>query len=59
MDNASGDEIRSDLKGYLEFARVAYTQMLQDILPSSDYVIDGTKSVEAIVEEIIDIGKLS
>lgn len=58
MGNASGDEIRSDLKGYLEFARVAYTQMLQDILPSSDYVIDGTKSVEAIVEEIIDIGKL-
>lgn len=57
MGNASGEKIRSDLRGYLEYGRVAYVQMLKDILPSSDHVIDGTKSVEAIVEEIIEIIK--
>jgi len=55
MGDASGDEIRNGLKGYLDYARVAYVQMLKDIRPSSDHVIDGTKSVEAIVEEIINI----
>lgn len=55
MGDASGDEIRNDLRGYLDYARVAYVQMLKDIRPSSDHVIDGTKSVEAIVEEIINI----
>lgn len=52
-----GEEIRGNLKGYLEYERVAYVQMFKDIQPSSDYVIDGTKSVETIVEEIIDIVK--
>lgn len=32
--------------------RVAYIQMLKDILPSSDYIIDGTKELEEKVEEI-------
>lgn len=57
MGDASGEEIRGGLKGYLEYERVAYVQMFKDIRPSSDYVIDGTKSVEVIVEEIIDIVK--
>lgn len=57
MRDASGEEIRGNLKGYLEYERVAYVQMFKDIRPSSDYVIDGTKSVETIVEEIIDIVK--
>ncbi len=52
-----GEEIRGNLKGYLEYERVAYVQMFKDIQPSSDYVIDGTKNVETIVEEIIDIVK--
>lgn len=51
------EEIRGNLKGYLEYERVAYVQMFKDIQPSSDYVIDGTKNVEVIVEEIIDIVK--
>lgn len=55
MGDASGDEIRNDLRGYLDYARVAYVQMLKDIRSSSDHVIDGTKSVEEIVEEMIDI----
>lgn len=55
MSNASGEDIRNDLRGYLKYARAAFTQMQKDILPSSDYVIDGTMSTEAIVENIIYI----
>lgn len=55
MGNASGKDIRNDLMGYLKYARIAYVQMLKDILPSSDYVIDGTMSTEYIAEEIINI----
>ena len=55
MKNASGEEIRHDLEMYLPYARGAYVQMLKDILPDSDYVIDGTKELEEIVEEISKI----
>lgn len=52
MKDASADEIRKDMEIYLKFARVAYMQMLKDILPSSDYVIDGAKELEEKVGEI-------
>lgn len=52
MRNATGEEIRQDMEVYLKYARVAYTQMRKDILPSSDYVIDGTKELRKMVEEI-------
>ena len=55
MKNASADEIRHDMDVYLKFARIAYVQMLKDISPTSDYVIDGSKELETIVEEIISI----
>lgn len=55
MGNASGNDIRNDLTGYLKFARIAFGQMQKDILPSSDYVIDGTMSTEYIAREIINI----
>lgn len=55
MSNAFGKEIRNDLEGYLKYARVAFIQMQKDILPSSDYVIDGTMSTESIVKNIINI----
>lgn len=55
MGDASVEEIRNDLKGYLKYARAAFVQMQKDILPSSDYVIDGTVSTETIVENIINI----
>lgn len=51
--NASAEEIRKDMEVYLKYARVAYIQMLEDILPSSDYVIDGTKEIDVIADEII------
>ena len=53
--DASGDEIREGLEQYLNYARIAYVQMLKDILPSSDYVIDGTKELDEKVEEIAKI----
>ena len=37
---------------YIKYARVAYVQMLNDVLPSSDFIIDGTKELEEKVEEI-------
>ena len=55
MNNATAEEIRYDVDMYLKYARVAYIQMLKDILPSSDYVIDGTKELDEKVQEIINI----
>ncbi len=52
LGNASGDEIRDDLELYLKYARIAFIQMQKDILPSSDYIIDGTKSVTDIADSI-------
>ena len=51
--DATAEEIRNDMEIYLKYARIAYVQMLKDILPSSDYVIDGTEKIEYIVDEII------
>ena len=53
MDKASGEEIRGDLKRYLKYARAAFVQMQKDILPSSNYVINGTNSTDVIVKDII------
>lgn len=55
MKDATGEEIRQDLKMYIKYARIAYIQMLKDILPSSDHIIDGTKEIEEKAEEIIRI----
>lgn len=55
MGDASGNEIRNDLEGYLKYARLAFIQMQKDVLPSSDYVIDGTLSTELIAQKVIDI----
>lgn len=53
MSDATADEIRRDLEMYLKYARIAFIQMQKDILPSSDYVIEGALSVEEIVNEIV------
>lgn len=55
MKDATGEEIRSDMEMYLNYARVVYVQMLKDILPSSDYVLDGAKTPEELAEEIIGL----
>lgn len=53
--HAAAEEIRNELENYLKYARIAYMQMLKDIRPSSDYVVDGTKELEKIVDEIINV----
>ena len=53
MGNASDEDIRNDLREYLKYARNAFVQMQKDILPFSNYVIDGTMSTKSIVENII------
>ena len=53
--NASADTIRANLEMYLKYGRIAYVQMLKDILPASDYVVDGAQEPEAIVEEILSV----
>ena len=55
LDAASGEEIRADLRAYLDFQRPAYLQMLRDIRPSSGHVIDGLKTPEEIALEIAGI----
>ena len=53
--DASAEEIRNDMEMYLKYARIAYIQMLKDILPLSDYVVDGTKELEVLVDEILRV----
>ena len=55
MKDASADEIRTEMDVYLKYARIAYVQMLDAVLPSSDYVVDGSKDLESITSEIINI----
>lgn len=54
MKDATANEIRQEMEMYIQYARVAYVQMLKAILPSSDYVIDGMKELEEQVEEILE-----
>ena len=54
MTESTGQEIRSDLRFYLEYARIAYLQMLKDIKPSSDLVVDGALPLDVIVENITE-----
>ena len=59
MHNATGYEIREDMSFYLKYARIAYEEMLNTILPNSDYVIDGSMPLDEIVEQIINIIKIN
>jgi len=55
MAEASGNEIRNDLELYLKYARIAFIQMQKDVLPSSDYVVDGLMGVNDVVGKIVEI----
>ncbi|MBO4866646.1 MAG: hypothetical protein J5582_08755 [Ruminococcus sp.] len=55
MKDASADDIRNEMNTYLKFARPCYIDMLTEILPDSDYVIDGAKELETIINEAIEI----
>ena len=55
MKKASADDIRNEMNTYLNSTRICYVQMLTDILPTSDYVIDGAKELEDIINETMEI----
>ena len=55
MKNAGGDEIRTELDFYVNRARSAFIQMQKDILPSSDFILDGEGQTEEIVSRIMEI----
>ena len=55
MKDASAEEIRQDMELYLSHARIAYIQMLKDVLPSSDDVIDGLLPMEDKVAAMLKI----
>lgn len=55
MRGASAGEIRAEMDVYLNYARIAYVQMLKTVLPSSDYVVDGSGDLDSIVSRIMEI----
>ncbi len=55
MKEASADDIRNEMDTYLKYTRICYVQMLTDILPISDYVIDGANELETIINEAMEI----
>ena len=48
-------QIHLDLELYLKYARIAFVQMQKDVLPLSDYVLDGMLGVDDLVEEILGL----
>ena len=55
MKDASAEEIREEMDVYLNYARIAYVRMLETVLPSSDYVVDGSRGPDSIADEIMGI----
>lgn len=55
MKEATSDEIRNEMDMYLKYARIAYIQMVENHLSTCDYVIDGAKELESIINETIEI----
>lgn len=51
MKDASADDIRNEMNTYLNSARMCYIDMLTEILPDSDHVIDGAMELEDIIDE--------
>jgi uridine kinase len=59
MINQSSNLLQDDLNCYLSRGRIAYLEMLKTIKPSSDFIVNGSLSVDKIAYEIIEqISKL-
>lgn len=54
MKNSDAEEIRNWLKTYLDRSRIAFIQMLRDIRPSSDCIVDGTMAPVKIAYKIVE-----
>ena len=55
MREATSDEICNEMDTYLKYARTAYIQMVKNHLATCDYVIDGAKELESIINETVEI----
>lgn len=55
MKETMADEICNEMEIYLKCSRIAYVQMIKVHLSTSDYVIDGAKELDNIVDETIGI----
>ncbi|WP_027084407.1 hypothetical protein [Cohnella panacarvi] len=55
FNKSSTEEVLNDMRNYLSRGRHAYLAMLKDEKSSSDVIVDGTKPVETIVNEIYEI----
>ncbi|MGL4762269.1 MAG: hypothetical protein ACRCWG_12535 [Sarcina sp.] len=53
--NEPVDLLKEDLNYYISKGRDAYLEMLKIIKPNSDFVIDGTLSIDHIINEIIGV----
>jgi len=51
--NNKWENIQSDLTNYLLRGRLAYLEMEKSVKPSSDIILEGSLSIEMIVEKII------
>ncbi|TCW58227.1 hypothetical protein EC917_102413 [Bacillus thuringiensis] len=47
-------EIHNDLKHYIIYARKAYLEALHTVKPNSDIVLDGSLSVDEIIDQIVE-----
>ncbi|HDR7671646.1 Uncharacterized protein BCZB5J_03101 [Bacillus cereus] len=47
-------EIQNDLKHYITYARKAYLEALHTVKPNSDIVLDGSLSVDEIINQILE-----
>lgn len=58
--NQPSDILRMDLNCYLSGGRTAYLEMIKTIKPNSDFVVDGSLSIDSIVSEVMEqISKLN
>jgi uridine kinase len=51
--NQTPDQLRNDLNCYLSGGRIAYLEMIKTIKTNSDFVVDGSLSVDAIAAQLI------
>lgn len=46
--------LKDDLNDYLSHGRIAYLEMIKTIKPNSDFIVDGSLSVDNIVSQIME-----
>ncbi|BCN30894.1 GNAT family N-acetyltransferase [Anaeromicropila herbilytica] len=54
VSNQSPERLNAELNYYLLHGRIAYLEMLNTVMPDSDYIIDGSLSIEEIVTKILE-----